>query len=141
MWYQVFTPVPMSPEAQSDRAVPPGFFLHVPSKSGIWTTLLCNWFRKSWIPPPPLPTPPVKVWIQVGNGIDTMHGLVIAFLNWLGQFPVVTAPSAVERSSHPTDPADPPPMSPFLSLQIGTIASLPVFVWASPRNGQGPCPG
>ena len=93
------------------------------------------------MPPPPLPTPPGKVWIQVGKGSETMHGFWIAFLNWFGHEPVVVAPNAVERSSQPTDPADPPPMSLFLSLHNGTIASLSVVVWSLPRNGQGPVPG
>src|SRR5262245_47608736 len=77
-----------------------------------------------------------------------MHGFWIAFLKVFAQLPVVCAPIAVASSSQPTDPADPPPMASFLSLQIGTIASLSsgslgLFgcVSASPRKGQSPWPG
>jgi len=70
-----------------------------------------------------------------------MHGFSTALMNVFSQAPVVVAPSAVPSSSQPTEPADPPPMSSFLSLHRGTIASFPGVVCASPRNGQSPSPG
>src|SRR3954451_2012468 len=90
---------------------------------------------------PPLPTPPAKVWTHVSKGRPVMQGLSTAPLKVFEQLPFVVAPMAVEKSIQPTDPALSPPRSSFLFLQIGTIASFAVVVSASPRKGQGPCPG
>ena len=76
--------------------------------------------------------------------VRTMHGFCYSILEFgSGMTPCRCGAQRrrVGRAS-PTDPADPPPMSLFLSLHNGTIASLAVVVWVVTKEWpRGRCRG